>query len=729
VLCFGGGTAAWNRAARRISPISAVSCNLGVVLLLKRREVHRSGRDGDSSHRPYAMSRYGGIGADRQTRQSWTGVEEGGSMRLRGRLWRPKMSKQGPVRQEADPAASMDCAKRPRNPADIGWPSGLYRDAFEDPHRAAHILQLLLSSQTWVHRRVEAVMFHDGTTATRKVSVDFTLPSQAPTCAVCARWPHANGNHPESDSTAPSALELAPRLVPITLLPKRSLINFDLRDESGAALPHLELRQNQDLTFALLCIWAQHVLATPPVASHITTTANGEHRLPGLVELDDEVTKTLCLFTFGDREEFQTALKRLRNRDEPNVQLRQLAKDLRFGYVLGLLTYDFMLIVEVPDKLPYRHVYKVSYDTSFRPKHLTKPYSNGAGAWQTRLRNWSQKRLTAFGWRDTSFEFDTPEAKLAQSYHLKVKVPESVEISKAVLLAGQNEPIAASGSEQESPKEPPNPPQKESFHLDTAGGRPMVDLHVVEVTPDESARARVDLKAKRSGWLGSACLAGLLAFAALFLVSRQTGALPPTTELDRDALTLLATTLVGLSALLATMLTRPNEHPMASDLLYLLRPLSSLAMLMPFVAAAVLVFAPNPSQGLAAWTLRLITMLSGLFAVVLVVAWLRARRRRLSTDSPWQQDLPDDARDQLEHSERPLSRQAEKPPANYQEAWKRYKFGRPAVQTETRRDQPPLSSPQTEAAELVKRFDHAGCPDRLTGAEPKAPTNSPPTRA
>jgi hypothetical protein len=663
-------------------------------------------------------------------------------MGLRGRLWWPKMFKQGPVRQEPDqepdPARGMDCAKRPRNPADTGWPSGLYRDAFEDPHRAAHILQLLLSSQTWVHRRVEAVIFHDGTTATRKVSVDFTLPSQAPTCAVCAHWAHANGPHPEGDSTAPSVPELPPRLVPITLLPKRSLINFDLRDESGSALPHLELRQNQDLTFALLCIWAQYVLTPPPGAGQIATTANGARSLPELVDLDGEVMKTLCLFTYGNREEFQKALKRLRDRDERNVQLGQLANDLRFGYVLGLLAYDFMLIVEVPDKLPYRHVYKVSYDTSFRPEHLTKSYSNGAGAWQTRLRNWSQKRLTAFGWRDTSFEFDTPEAKLAQSYHLKVKVPESVEISKAVLLAGQHESIAASGSEQESPKELPNPPQKESFHLDTAGGRPMVDLHVVEVTPDESARARVDLKARRSGWLGSACLAGLVAFAALFLVSRQTGALPPATDLPSDSRTLLATTLAALSALLATMLSRPNEHPMASELLYLLQPLSSLAMLMPFVAAAVLVIAPNPNQGLAAWTFRVITILSGLFAVVLGVAWLRARRRSLSTESPWQQDLPDDARDRLRHSERGLlsrllhldPRHADQPPADYWEAWKRYKFGRPAVQTETPRDQPPLrDSPQSEAAKLVKRFDHSGCPEGLTGAESEARTNSPPTRA
>ena len=321
-----------------------------------------------------------------------------------------------PRRFEHDPAwdaagrvPNLDCATRPRKPADLGWPSGLYRDAFEDPHRAAHILQLLLSSQTWVHRRVEAMIFHDGTTATRKVSVDFTLPSQAPVCEVCTRWPQADDHHGRGGPATPSPVAAPPRLVPITLLPKRSLINFDLRDETGAALPHLELRQNQDLTFTLLSIWARHVLSTQPVERPATAANGGRRLLPPLVELQDEVANTLCTLTYGTREEFESALACPK---EPGAdagsQLRRLANDQRFQYVLGLLAYDFMLVVEVPDGLPYRHIYKVSYDTSFRPKHHLAPPHDSTATIRKRLRSWGQKRLTAFGLRDTSFEFDTP---------------------------------------------------------------------------------------------------------------------------------------------------------------------------------------------------------------------------------------------------------------------------------------------------------------------------------
>ena len=136
--------------------------------------------------------------------------------------------------------------------------------------------------------------------------------------------------------------------------------------------------------------------------------------------------------------------------------------------------------------------------------------------------------MTAFGWRDTSFEFDTPEARLAQSYHLKVQVPESVEVSKAILLAGRDDkPEADGGASEKGARDLPTPSKEAEFHLDTAGGSPMVDLHVVEVGPDQSARARIVLKARRSGWLGSACLAGLVAFATVFLVSRHIGALSP----------------------------------------------------------------------------------------------------------------------------------------------------------------------------------------------------------
>lgn len=662
----------------------------------------------------------------------------GGGMSLRiGMPWL-RRSKQDPPWDVAGRVPSVDCASRPQRPADGDWPSGLYRDAFEDPHRAAHILQLLLSSQTWVHRRVEAMVFHDGTTATRKVSVDFTLPSQAPVCAVCARWPQADGHHKRGGLTMPSPVAGPPRLVPITLLPKRSMINFDLRDETGAALPHLELRQNQDLTFAMLSIWARHVLSTPPVERQ-ATGANGGRRLPPLVELQAEVANTLCMLTYGTREEFESALACLK---EPGAsagdQLRRLADDERFQYVLGLLAYDFMLVVEVPDELPYRHVYKVSYDTSFRPKHHLAPPHGSRRTFRKELRSWGQKRLTAFGLRDTSFEFDTPEAKLAQSYHLKVQVPDSVEISTAVLLAGPRDLHAAKtgSSRRERPKEPSDPTERKRFHFDTAGGRPIVDLHVVEVDPDLEVRARVDVKARRSGWLGSAFVAGIIAFAAVFLVSRQLGALsllfdPPARSPEPEGLTLLATTLAGLSALLATMLTRPSEHPMASELLYWLRPLSSLAMLLPTAAAAVIIFAQKPQGAevaIVAWPLAAITILSALLAVLLAAAWVMARRHGLSTESPWHQDAPT-RQPKIEGARSSLrsrllwgpGRHTQGRPSSYQEAWDRYEFAEPAVETAHPRYQAPAPMDdlaKDEAAELVRRFDQSGCPGQMTGPAP-----------
>lgn len=408
-----------------------------------------------------------------------------------------------------------------------------------------------------------------------------------------------------------------------------------------------------------------------------------------------------------------------------------------------------MLIVEVPDKLPYRHVYKVSYDISYSAKRLTKSSSSGAETLETRLLGLGQQLLTALGWRDTSFEFDTPAAKLAQSYHLKVQVPESMEISKAVLVAGSPDQRAAIVDADLASHQPHGRQEQggERYHLDVAvGGGSTVDLQVVEVGPHESARARVDLKAGRSGWLGSACLAGLLAFAAALLVSGRLGAFHPwfgrpASRLDLAELTLLATTLAGLSALLATMLAGPSEHPMASELLYRLQPLSSLAMLAPFVAAAVLIFAPNPIQGPLVWAFPILTILSGFLAAVLVIAWLGRRRRTRPTESPWHRDVPEEAWRRLEHSQRPwprllrllplaAGRLANDSPISYQEALDWYKFDRPAVETEIRRDQPPVHmSPQSEAAELIKRFDEGGCRRGLTESRPEAPTNSPSTRA
>jgi hypothetical protein len=93
------------------------------------------------------------------------------------------------------------------------------------------LLHLWLNSRDWVRRRSESVTFIDDRTVRRHVTIDFIVPDYAPLLSLGGRDLHT---------------------LPIAMAQKKSLINFDLRDYAGAALSLLGLRQQQNLTAAVL---------------------------------------------------------------------------------------------------------------------------------------------------------------------------------------------------------------------------------------------------------------------------------------------------------------------------------------------------------------------------------------------------------------------------------------------------------------------------------------------
>src|SRR5256885_16598585 len=103
--------------------------------------------------------------------------------------------------------------------ADEGW-GARYEQRVMTPERATGIVTLgrLLKWDGWVNRRIEALELMDPLRFKRKVSLDF-------------RYPH---DHPVAEYSPDNEPIV---LVPLTLLRKRTLIDFSLRDETGAVLP------------------------------------------------------------------------------------------------------------------------------------------------------------------------------------------------------------------------------------------------------------------------------------------------------------------------------------------------------------------------------------------------------------------------------------------------------------------------------------------------------------
>lgn len=231
------------------------------------------------------------------------------------------------------------------------------------------ILELFAVSGRWVHRRVETVTFVDETLIRRRVSVDLTLPE-----AAVGR-----------DGSA---------YVPLALLAKRPLVNFDLRDEQGSALPHLTREQNGELVHANLMIHAGQAFAdgVPP-------------------ELDGLLWEVVT----AGRDDSIAAVETIRARWD------ELTGAPFLNSVLDVLARSFLVVVPVSDA-DDRRVLKFAYDSSVQEERVG-------------LR-------TRFNWRSWNVFFIVPQVGDGGSHHIEVARQPDLEVAAEILAtdpSGENE--------------------------------------------------------------------------------------------------------------------------------------------------------------------------------------------------------------------------------------------------------------------------------------------------
>jgi hypothetical protein len=435
-------------------------------------------------------------------------------------------------------------------------------------------LGLILASPEWVHRRVESVSFRDDRTVRRRVSVDFSVPAAAPVLVV-------NG--------------CRYRLLPLTIMRRKSLVNFDLRDEADASVPLLGLRQNQAVTHALAEAWACAVLDVDdldvPERDFVHDLVNGTQ----------EQLSAACAFADGAHA-------------PPG--LRSLVTDRRFIPVKTRLTEDFVMFVLAPDDHPGRRIYKFRYDeplsTRYRqPGTVENGYAR-TPPFASRLSR--LPILAALGWRPARIRFPTPAAENARSFHLEVHAPEGVEIDSASLLAGR--------------------PKRQTKHpsVDTVtGGFPTVDLHVVDVERGSVSRGQVDLRLANDSWLRFAFLSAWVSVGALVWAAHRLGAHEGRGEEAPSAL------FITFAAALAAILWRPQERRMATRMLSWVNVIAYGAPFIMLNAAALIVFQQDWDL---TWWFTGLAGVAAMVAGVLTVTWLSASlaHRRVLL-SPWEQGL------------------------------------------------------------------------------------------
>jgi hypothetical protein len=229
---------------------------------------------------------------------------------------------------------------------------------------------LLLSPQTWIHRRVEQVAYVDATTVRRRVSVDFALPSVVASCEAAS-----------------------PMYLPIAEFEKRKLTSFDLRDGAGRPLPMLTAEENGHLSAAVLLARAH--LAAGDLVDPIV-----EKYIPILVGSGAEDVRS---FAWG--RIFQ---------DGTTVGQR-LGEESVFVGLAAELSENFVLYLPVASTDDVgRRIIKMAYDSERDPFTMT--------------------RAARLGWTPAPDAHLVPLAGYSQSCHVEIAAPPEMEITRGAFF-------------------------------------------------------------------------------------------------------------------------------------------------------------------------------------------------------------------------------------------------------------------------------------------------------
>jgi hypothetical protein len=279
-------------------------------------------------------------------------------------------------------------AKEPEAKPREEWP-GEVLDNFKYSIAIA-VVPLLLHPRLWIHRRVESIAFLDVSRLMRRVSVDFTVPALE-----------------EIPVKLPNGHEIA--FVPLSLLAKRVLKNFDLFDESGSALTVLTQEQNTVIAEAILNVLAGAVLSRKP---------------------DQPLVHDLTEIAGGEPEEAMEALANFSTPMGPGShdQRRALWANEAFRTLSTDLAHQFMLIVPLRTRPGDRRVVKFAYEEEFFPRDRS-------------LAQW-------FGLTPVEFGIFAPNIGGAASYHIEIEAPDELVIAQADLFDLRDDGLVTLDSER-----------------------------------------------------------------------------------------------------------------------------------------------------------------------------------------------------------------------------------------------------------------------------------------
>lgn len=268
-------------------------------------------------------------------------------------------------------------------------PDAIFHAAAKDA--GEQVFGLLLAEETWIHRRVETIDMLSTQFLRRSISVDFTLPEGA-----------------RSTLALPTIKQ---SLVPISTLAKRPLRNFDLRDETGKAVPVLGRDHNGPLAHSVLLAVVGRALSDAGLGRPSRRLIDDLQRIAvgDVAEADRTIRRIVELADTGQDSESRVILN-----DDATLFL---LADLADNYVL----------VALCDDVEARRILKFSYE---EPLETSKP-----------------NIVERLGWQPQLVELDAPGASRAASYHAEIVVPEELRFEACFLYDKESDEVYAEDNE------------------------------------------------------------------------------------------------------------------------------------------------------------------------------------------------------------------------------------------------------------------------------------------
>jgi hypothetical protein len=469
-----------------------------------------------------------------------------------------RSARSGSVYRPADERASAVLTALPSTERDVAtepWPRQALEVALEGEVAGLETVRLLLAQPDWVHRRVDALEYRDSTTFRRRQSVHFTVPDAAPELTI-------------GQTTA--------RLVPLTTLRKETLVNFDCRDESGAALPILTRGHQAVLMVRAMTGWAEGILGAP-LAADVVADIETLLTTPGVAG----------------------PAARERMHGDAEGQRAALRADGLFPLMLDQFTDQFLLATLVHDLPGTQRIVKFSYEElgDLAPEP------------------WPRAPLAALCWIPRQAASAAESLFSTESYHFQADMPPGVDVPVASLWVGTTEHDMS------------------CVDVDT-GGHLRIALRATDFERGV-AEVRWSLRPARRGWLRTAWIATALSAVTLTVGawrldtitsggaaddvgSGGSGAGAATDALSAGTRTeLAAAVILALIGTLGGLVARIEEHPLVSRLLEWPRRLAGVAALLPFVAAGTLVVGPAGTSRRVVWAILAAVgvAIAGVFAV------------------------------------------------------------------------------------------------------------------